>query len=101
MLSSDWAINQLQKISKQQPALVNQAMVELLENNPQLNWSIVVNSYTEGEISLGKAAELLRMHPFELRKRFLELGIPLQLGSSNEAEALAEVAAIRRGKSSK
>lgn len=36
------------------------------------------------------------MHALELRERFLQLGIPLRLGSADLAEAKAEVESARR-----
>jgi predicted HTH domain antitoxin len=57
--------------------------------------SRVVLDYFDGEISLGKAAELLGISRFELRERFQRLHIPLRLGPSTLAEAKAEVEAAR------
>ena len=64
---------------------------DLLEVNPELRWSLVLNAYLDEEINLGKAAELLDMHELELRRQFLELGVPLRIGPADVAEAEAEV----------
>jgi predicted HTH domain antitoxin len=56
---------------------------------------MVVGAYQDKQINLGKAAELLGLTEHELRDRFVELGIPLRIGSADLAEARAEVAAIR------
>ncbi len=93
-LSTIWAVSQLAKLSRQQPELVETAVNQLLQANPELNWSLVVNAYLEEEINLGKAAELLGMHELELRQRFIELGIPLRLGVQTKAEAAAEIQAL-------
>lgn len=55
----------------------------------------MVSAYLDHYINLGKAAELLEMHKLELRDRFLELGIPLRVGSADVAEVRAEVEAVR------
>lgn len=46
---------------------------------------------TKRRRNLGKAAELLGLHELELWERFLELGIPLRVGSADLAEARAEI----------
>lgn len=94
-LSQAWELEQLIRLSQQQPDLVSTALQRLLAENDDLRWAMVVGAYLEGQISLGKAAELLGMHPLTLREHFLELGIPLRLGAADEAEARAEVAAVR------
>ena len=53
----------------------------------------VLRDYLAGEISLGKAAELLDLSWFELKERFLRLRVPLRLGPATLDEARAEVAA--------
>jgi hypothetical protein len=41
---------------------------------------------------------LRHMHPLELRQRFIEKGVPLHLGPVDEADAQAEVDALRAWK---
>jgi predicted HTH domain antitoxin len=57
--------------------------------------ALPIGAYQDGQISLGKAAELLNLHELELRRRFVELGIPLRVGPADLAEARAEVEAVR------
>jgi predicted HTH domain antitoxin len=47
------------------------------------------------EISLARAAELLGMHPLDLRAQFIDKGVPLLLGPEDEADAQAEIDAMR------
>ena len=82
------------KLYKQQPTLVSEALTKLLDTEPNLRWSLVLNAYLEEEINLGKAAELLDMHQLDLKARFNELGIPIRHGAANKAEAQAEVDAL-------
>lgn len=87
-------VKHLAKLRETQPELVDGAIEHLLDNNRKLRWSLVVSAYLEGEINLGKAADLLGLHELELRARFIELGIPLRIGPANLAEAQAEVDAL-------
>lgn len=89
-------MEQFIRLSQQQPDLVNAALQRLLSEDEELRWALVVGAYLDGQISLGKAAELLDLHALSLRDRFQELGIPLRLGAAGEAEARAEVEAARR-----
>jgi predicted HTH domain antitoxin len=52
-----------------------------------------LQAYLAGDISLGKAAELLGLSRFELQERFVRLGVPLRLGPATLEEARAEVEA--------
>ena len=58
-----------------------------------------LSAYLSQEISLGRAAELLGLSRFELKARFLRLGVPLRQGPANLAEARAEVEVARRAAS--
>lgn len=90
-----WTFSQLTKLRKQRPQFVDAALDELLNANPDLRYSLVLNAYLDEEINLGKAAELLKMHELELREQFVKSGVPLRIGAANLAEAEAEVKAIK------
>lgn len=90
-----WEIDQLLKLRERQPDLIDPALQRLVHENPDIRWSIVIGAYQDRQINLGKAAELLDLTELELRERFVELGIPLRIGSADLAEARAEVAATR------
>jgi len=59
-------------------------------------WNRVIAAYLDGDISLGRAAQLLGLSRFDLMERFNRLGIPLQLGPANVEEARAELEVLRR-----
>jgi prevent-host-death family protein len=61
----------------------------------QAIWNLVIATYLDGNISLGRAAQLLRLSRFELVQRFNRLGIPLRLGPATLEEAKGEFEAIR------
>lgn len=82
-----WATDQLARLAHRQPDLVNPAIQELLTQNHDLRWALVVGAYLEKEINLGKAAEMLDIHELDLRERFIRLGIPLRIGPADLAEA--------------
>lgn len=84
-------LEQLVKLYDQRPELVNRAITRLIQDDQELGWSLVVSAYRDGQINLGKAAELLNMHELELRDRFIQLGVPLRVGPADLAEAQAEV----------
>ncbi|MEJ2212447.1 MAG: UPF0175 family protein [Anaerolineae bacterium] len=90
-----WELDQLIKLRERQPELVETAVSRLIRENDEIRWSVAVGAYQEGQVNLGKAAELLDMTEVELRERFTELGIPLRIGPADLAEARAEVNAIR------
>ena len=90
-----WAFDQFIQLGKRQPELINSALSRLLSEDAELRWALVINAYLDQQINLGKAAELLEMHEIELRERFINLGTPLRIGSTDVAEARAEVEALR------
>jgi predicted HTH domain antitoxin len=89
-----WTFNQLTKLRRYRPELVDQAIDEMLDRQSELRWHLVVGAYLDEEINLGKAAELLGLHRLELKDRFVEKGIPLRIGSETIEEAKAELDAI-------
>jgi predicted HTH domain antitoxin len=96
----DWRLRQLVKLEHAQPALVCQALDKLFAEDETLRWSLVVSAYIDAEISFARAAELLGMHPLDLRAQFIEKGVPLLLGPEDEADAQAEIDAMRSGRRS-
>ena len=99
-LGEAWPTQQLVKLQRSQPALVGRVLERLLDEDAGLRWSLVVSAYLDEEISLARTAALLGLHPLELRQRFIEKGVPLHLGPVDEADAQAEVDALRAWKRS-
>ncbi len=89
-----WTYDQLIKVRRYRPELVDQMVEEILSRQTELRWLVVVGAYLDREISLGKAAELLGMHRLELEEQFVRQGVPLRLGAETPEEAYAELAAI-------
>ena len=89
-----WMLDQLVKVERHQPEIVDRAVREMLAQRSDLRWSVVVGAYLDGEINLGKAAELLGIHRLELQERFIAQSIPVRIGPDTIEEARAELAAI-------
>jgi hypothetical protein len=75
--------------------VVEQAVAEA-GGGVQIAWDVVITSYLDGDISLGRAAELLGFSRLELTERFNRFDIPLQLGPSSVEEAKGEFEALRQ-----
>lgn len=65
MASAPWTIVHLEKLHRVRPHQVDAALHKLLEDDPDLAWSLVVSAYLDEDINLGKAAELLHVHELE------------------------------------
>lgn len=66
------------------------------EGDLQAGWDQVIAAYLDGDISLGRAAQLLGVSRFDLTERLRRLGVPLHLGSTSIAEARVELEMLVR-----
>lgn len=89
-----WEVEELEKLSELQPELVEKALKDLWERNPDLFRVVVINAYIDEKISLGKAAELLSLTRIELEKEFQIKGIPIRRLSKEDI--IAEAEAIKK-----
>ncbi len=89
----EWEVDELCKLNKVQPEIVEAALKELWQRNPILYKSVVINAYLDAKINLGKAAKLLDMHRLELEKELRGKGIPIR--SISKEDVVAEVEALR------
>ena len=64
------------------------------QQGPQAAWDLVIHAYLDGDITLGRAAQLLGLNRFDLQARFQRLGLPLHTGPGDEAEVLADLQAL-------
>jgi predicted HTH domain antitoxin len=71
-----------------------QSSVAQADGDSQVLWDTVISTYLDGDISLGRAAELLKLSRFELTARFNRLGLPLHLGPATLREAQDEIQAL-------
>jgi prevent-host-death family protein len=70
-------------------------MLHQTPGDVQATWNQVLAAYLDGDVTLGRAAELLGITRFELQERFNRLGLPLRIGPADLAEAQQEVNALR------
>jgi len=88
----EWEVEELCKLGKNQPEILEEALEDLWQRNPALYKSVILNAYLDEKINLGKAAELLGVHRLELQNELREKGVPIR-GLSKEdviAEAIRE-----------
>ncbi len=95
-----WQLDQVVKLSRQQPGLVNQAFDELFQKHSDLWRAVVIGAYLDHEINLGKAAELLGLPRAQLQREFITNGIPLRQGPEDIDEARSEYKSIESWRSS-
>ncbi|MCP4692735.1 MAG: hypothetical protein GY859_32135 [Desulfobacterales bacterium] len=94
MMIQPWTYDQLSKVRRYRPELVDPVIDDILSRQTELRRLVVVGAYLDEEINLGKAAELLGLHRLELQEQFIEQGIPLRMGPDTPEEARAELAAL-------
>ncbi len=70
------------------------AAIEAAGGNVQAGWNRVMAAYWDGDISLGRAAQLLGLSRFELMERLHRLGLPIYMGPQTVEELKAELAAL-------
>ena len=90
-----WPVKQLDKVLRIEAEQAEKRVFSLLNHDKGLKEKVVMSAYLDGDINLGKAAELLNEHPVVLRKRWQGRGIPLRLGATSVEEVLAEWEAPR------
>ncbi|MDI6736236.1 MAG: UPF0175 family protein [bacterium] len=93
-----WQLAQLTKLSEKEPETIECALKDMLETHKDLFYRVIVGAYLDRQINLSKAAEILGIHPLEIRKQFQKQGVPIRIGLSNKDEAVAEVKAFRAWK---
>jgi len=78
------------------PAGLDDARMEEAWNQlgPLAEWDLVILAYLDGDISLGRTAQLLGLNRFDLQARFHRLGLPLRIGPEDAAAGLAELQAL-------
>jgi len=90
----EWEVEELCKLGKIQPDILEIALKELWQRKPALYKSVILNAYLDEKINLGKAAELLGVHRLELQNELREKGVPIR--GLSKKDVMAEVEAIRK-----
>lgn len=79
--------------------LTEEAIAQALaraDGDTQARWNRVLSAYLDGDINLGRTADLLGLQRFDLMDRFDRLGLPLLAGALSRDEALAGLGGLRR-----
>jgi predicted HTH domain antitoxin len=90
----DWEIEQLVKarLFPDQQAVVRSAMRALFQVQPGVRQQMIVSAYTAGDVSLGKAAELMGVSYEEMKDILVENGVEIHLGPRTVEEVLQDAA---------
>jgi predicted HTH domain antitoxin len=97
MKSAEWEIDQLVKarLFPDEQSVLRSAMRSLFEAKPELKRKMVVTAYTNGEISLGKAAQIMGVSQEEMKDIIRETGGQINLGPLTIDELKHDVANAR------
>lgn len=90
----DWEIDQLVKarLFPDEQAVLRSALRALFQSQPELRRQMVIRAYTSGEISLGKAAEMMGVSHEEMKDILSESGAEIHLGPRTVDELLQDAA---------
>ena len=90
----EWEIEQLVKarLYPDQQAVVRSAMRALFQAQPEVRQQMIVSAYTAGDVSLGKAAELMGVSHEEMKDILIESGVEVHLGPRSVEEVLQDAA---------
>ncbi len=89
-----WEMEQIEKISRENPAIFERVLPQLWKLAPDLQQSVVIGAYLDNQISLAKAAEMLGLTRRELEQQFVEKGIPIR--QLSKEDVIAEVKSARK-----
>ena len=94
MTSTQWEIDQLikTKLFADEQAVLRSALRALFRVQPQLKQQMIVRTYVAGEISQGKAAELLGVSHEEMKDILAENEAEIHLGPRTVDELLEDAA---------
>ena len=90
----DWEIEQLVKarLFPDHQAVVRSALRALFQAQPGMRRQMIVSAYTAGDISLGKAAELMGISHEEMKDVLVESSVEVHLGPRTAEEVLQDAA---------
>jgi len=89
-----WEISQLvkTKLFPDEQAVLRSALRALFQSRPEIRRQMVIRAYTAGEISLGKAAEIMGFSHEEMKDILQENGTEIHMGPRNVDELLQDAA---------
>lgn len=92
--TAQWEIQQLIKsrLFPDEQAVLRSALRALYQLQPEIKQQMVIRAYTAGEISLGKAAEIMGVSHEEMKDILVERGTEIHLGPRTVDELLRDAA---------
>lgn len=90
--SIDWEVDQLVKANlfPDEKAVLRSAMRALYRSRPEIRRQMIGRAYKAGEISIGKAAEIMGCSHEEIKEILQELGVAVHLGPESAEELLRD-----------
>lgn len=78
----DWEVSQLvkTKLFPDEQAVLRTALRALFQSRPEIRRQMIVRAYTAGEISLGKAAEIMGCSHEEMKDILQEGSVEIHMG---------------------
>ena len=89
-----WELKQLVEsgLYADEQAALRSALRALFQASPQAKIRMVTSAYQRGEISLGKAAEMMGVSHEEMKEILIESDVEIHLGPSTVGELLQDAA---------
>lgn len=89
-----WEIGQLVRFGlfSDEQAVLRSALRALFRYQPQIRQKMVIRAYTAGEISLGKAAQIMGISSEEMKDILSESGVEIHLGPLTIDELYQDIA---------
>jgi predicted HTH domain antitoxin len=89
-----WEITQLvkSKLFPDEQAVLRSALRALFQSRPEIRRQMVIRAYTAGEISLGKAAEIMGVSLEEMKDILQENGAEIHMGPGTVDEMVEDAA---------
>jgi predicted HTH domain antitoxin len=90
--TSQWEITKLveTQLFPDEEAVLRRALRALFQSEPELKRQMVIRAYTAGDISLGKAAEILGVSAEEMKEILVEYGAEIHLGPRTVGDVLQD-----------
>jgi len=89
---TEWEISQLvrTRLFPDEDAVLRSALRALFQSQPEVRRQMVIRAYTAGEISIGKAAEMMGVSHEEMKEILTEAGAQIHLGPRTVDEVLRD-----------
>jgi len=89
---TEWEITQLvrTRLFPDEDAVLRSALRALFQAQPEVRSQMLIRAYTAGEISIGRAAEMMGVSQEEMKEILTESGAEIHLGPHTVDEVLRD-----------